>query len=224
MSSVLIFGASGLVGKHCVEQLLQNKNVTSIGVISRRILADDFFSSTNKIQQHIIDFELFLFEETEKATALFSQYDICLLCLGSTIKQAGSREAFARIDLDYTAQAAKLAKASGINKIGMISALGSHPQSKIFYSAVKGKAEQSLIDLNFDHCFIVRPSLILGSREEMRIGEDLGKPLMKLISPLLIGPLKKYRAIQAKDIAKGLIKHIFNSKQKLKYLYFFDLV
>jgi len=126
--------------------------------------------------------------------------------LGTTIKKAGSKEQFEKVDYHYVMETAKLAKRYNSNKFIVITAMSSDEQSKIFYSRVKGKAEQQLQQLQLQQLIIVRPSLILGDRNEVRFGESIAAKLSTWLSFIFKGKMKKYKPIQAKDIAISMFK------------------
>jgi uncharacterized protein YbjT (DUF2867 family) len=124
--------------------------------------------------------------------------------LGTTIKKAGSQEAFRKVDYDYVVNFAKVAEQVGAQKLLVISALGADSQSSIFYNRVKGEMEDTLRGLKIPQIEIFQPSLILGDRKEVRRGEELMQKISPVLNALLVGPLKKYRAISATDIARAM--------------------
>jgi len=140
--------------------------------------------------------------------ALKASVFIC--CLGSTIKKAGSKEAFYKVDHDYVMTFARLAEKAQAQKLLIISAMGADAKSRFFYNRVKGEMERDLRSLQIPQIEIFRPSLILGERKEARAGEALGQKLSPMMNALMIGSLKKYRAITAIDIAKAMSIAVFN--------------
>lgn len=132
--------------------------------------------------------------------------------LGSTIKQAGSRERFRDIDYKLTIKAAKIAKKQGVRKFILVSAAGASPHSKFFYNRVKGDLEQELIELGFNILAVLRPSLILGSRSESRPGETLGKIFLEPIRHLFTGPLSGLRPVHYTEIAKTIVTLVHEQK------------
>jgi uncharacterized protein YbjT (DUF2867 family) len=149
--------------------------------------------------EHVIDFERL--ESAEDA--LFGDDLYC--CLGTTIKAAGSQAAFRRVDHDYVLALARRAVAAGTARLFLVSALGADARSRVFYSRVKGEAEDAVAALPFRAVHIVRPSLLLGRRQESRPAERVGQWLGRLAAPLFIGPLAPYRAIEAADVAAALV-------------------
>lgn len=192
--SVCVAGSTGLVGQELLALLEKIDMVKEVKALSRRPIG----KLPAKTENFIVNFDQLLAQKT----ALKAQVFIC--CLGSTIKQAGSEEAFRKVDYDFVVNFAKLAESVGADKFLVVSAMGANSKSSYFYNRVKGEMEETLYKLNIPQIEIFRPSLILGERKHKRPGENFGKMLSPLLKPLLVGPLKKYRAIKASDIAKAL--------------------
>ncbi len=125
-------------------------------------------------------------------------------CLGTTIKAAGSKAAFERVDYHMVVDFARATHAAGARRCFVVSSLSADPRSPIYYSRVKGRAEQALHEVGFDSLHIVRPSLLLGQRGEHRPGEALAQRVAPLIGPLMRGGLAKYRPVEARDVARAL--------------------
>lgn len=126
------------------------------------------------------------------------------ICLGTTIKKAKTKEAFRKVDYEYVVEAGKLANAAKVENVLVISAMGADSKSKFFYSRVKGEMEETLKQLELNSLHIFRPSLLLGERNELRIGEKVSGKLISIFKFLLIGPLRPYRAIHAKKVATAM--------------------
>lgn len=135
--------------------------------------------------------------------------DDAFCCLGTTIKQAGSRAAFRAVDHAAVLAFAWAARRSGATRFFLVSALGAHAHSRIFYNRVKGETEQALEVLDFSTLAIFRPSLLLGARRHSRPGERIGKVIMWLAEPLLLGRLRQYRAIEAEVVARAMLRCSF---------------
>jgi len=193
--TALIVGASGLVGSELLKLLVDNETYTEIHVLVRRTLG----SISPKIIEHMINFE-----ELENFE-INSQVDQIFCTLGTTIKKAKSKENFRKVDYDYVLALGKKAKQWNAQKFLLVSSLGANSKSRIFYSRVKGEIEQALKDLKLDQLFIFRPSLLLGNRKEHRAGEKTAINVYKVINPLFFGPFKKYKGIEAKQVAKGML-------------------
>lgn len=188
---ILLAGATGLVGSLCLRRLLADPAFDRVVVLTRRPLDAQFGHS--KLEQHVVDFA-----RLEKARALF-KVDKVMCTLGTTIKQAGSRERFREVDYHYPLQLGRLGLEQGARHFLLVSALGANANSGVFYNLVKGEVEVQLRALAYPRLTIVRPSLLLGERHEFRLGEEVGKRLAFLMPG-------KYRPVQADDVAKVLVE------------------
>lgn len=126
--------------------------------------------------------------------------------LGTTIRKAGSQEAFRKVDYEYILALARWAKARGADDFRLVSSVGAEPTASNFYLRVKGETERDLATVGFRSLQIFRPGVLLGERQESRPGESLGKALSLALRPLLIGPLAKYRATKAADVARAMVQ------------------
>lgn len=188
--TALIIGASGLVGRELLTQLLDDERYEKVTVLVRKPLGIDH----EKLDQQRYDFDW--------KNADFIQGDELYCCLGTTIKTAGSAAAFRKVDYDYVVETAKMAVDNGISKIAVVSSMGANKNSPLLYPQTKGEMEAAVMALEFDACFIVRPSLLLGLRPELRMGELVGKLAMTAFSFAIP---KKYKAIEGKQVAKAMI-------------------
>lgn len=194
MRAAIVVGATGLTGTSLVEQLCENDEYISVTVIARRALA----FTHPKLEVKIRNFDALEEKDIEFAHELYC-------CLGTTMKKAGSREEFEKVDFEYPLTIASLAKNRGIPHMLVITAMGANESSPFYYNRVKGKLEHDLMELGLQRLSIIRPSLLVGDREEFRFGEKAGEKALKLIKPLLVGPLKRSRAIEASQVAKAMI-------------------
>ncbi|MBY0097155.1 oxidoreductase [Mesobacillus maritimus] len=192
--SALIVGATGLVGKELVDIVLNEPNYHSVTILTRKLLP----LTHPKLEQIITDFDQL--DQYQQHL----QVDDVYCCLGTTIKTAGSQDAFRKVDLTYPLELAVLTKSLGAQKFLIITAMGADPDSKVFYSRVKGEIEVELKDLGFSALHIFRPSLLLGERQEFRLGERIGVILSPVLSFLMVGSLKKYKPIHAKVVAMAM--------------------
>lgn len=195
--TALIAGASGLVGGHCLNLLLQSERYSQVISIGRR----DVPVIHPKLDQQVVDFD-----NLRKYASILAAADDVYCCLGTTIKKAGSKEAFYKVDYKYVVQLAELTSASQASQFLVVTAMGADPKAKIFYNKVKGRAEKDIQAQNFTTIHIFRPSLLLGEREEKRLGETIGAALMKPLSILMLGPLKKYKPIKGETVARAMLQ------------------
>ncbi|MGH8461458.1 MAG: NAD-dependent epimerase/dehydratase family protein [Stenotrophobium sp.] len=192
----LVAGATGLVGEQLLKQLLAGDTYTRIIVLTRRSLALE----DGRVHTVLTDFS--------KLDALGAalRADDVFCCLGTTLKTAGSKVAFERVDYHMVVDLARATRAQGAEQFLVISAAGTAANSPSFYSRVKAHMEQDVTAVGFDSLHILRPSLLLGERSEARRGERAAQILMPALSPLLLGGLKKYRAVSASDVAAAMLQ------------------
>jgi uncharacterized protein YbjT (DUF2867 family) len=198
MNSAIITGTTGLIGKHLLQQLLDNDKYTEVIIIVRRPIA----LTHPKLKQQVVDFE----ELPHVLNGLNAKHAFC--CLGTTIAKAGSKAAQFRIDHDYVINFAKACHAMGIEKFAVVSSIGANAGSSNFYLKTKGQMEEDLQSIRFKNLFILRPSILLGKRDEFRLGEKIGTIIIKLVGPFLFGSLKKYRGVHASKVAACMIKQV----------------
>lgn len=214
--SALLIGATGLVGGFVLQQILQDDYYDKVIVLTRKPLNNQH----SKLKEVVVDFtKLDEYAAEIKADIIFS-------CLGTTIKVAGSQEAFKRVDFEYPYKVAQIAKQNGATAYLLVSALGAAKDSLVFYNRVKGELEEEVSSLNYDAFHILQPSLIIGDRKEARTGEGIAQKLAPVFDALMIGGLKKYKSIKAEQIAmamvaysklndKGVFKHESDELQQL---------
>ncbi|HEX8176859.1 MAG TPA: oxidoreductase [Pyrinomonadaceae bacterium] len=191
-----MLGATGLVGGHCLELLLEDDAYLRVVSLGRR----ETGRQHPKLEEHLIDFE-----RLKDSSHLFRGDDL-FCCLGTTIKKAGSQAAFRQVDFTYPVEAARIASENGTAQFLLVSAIGADSGSRIFYNRTKGEVEEAVAKFPFRGVQIFRPSLLLGERREFRAGERMAEKAMKLFSFLLAGPLKKYRPVPARDVAAAMIR------------------
>jgi len=201
----IVVGATGFTGKFLVKQLCESKEYAAVSVIVRK----DFSYKHAKLDIQVKDFDKLEENDLDIADDLFC-------CLGTTMKKAKSKENFERVDLEYPLRIASLAKKRGIPNFHVISAVGSNKKSPFFYSQVKGRMEEGLIEIELPHLFIYRPSLLTGNRGEFRLGERLSEGVFQLLNPLLIGPFKRMRSIEGQQLAFAMYHYaIHNTKNAI---------
>lgn len=193
--SVLLVGATGLVGRECLRLLLADGGFNRIVAVARRPLSPDVRSP--KLETHIIDFDhLNEYEE-------FFSVDAIICALGTTIRQAGSRTRFRTVDYEYPLAFARLGRRRGCRHFLVVSALGANARSRVFYNRVKGELEDSLRSLGYRRLTVVRPSLLLGPRAELRLGEEVAKRVTRWLGPIVP---RAFRPVEARMVATTLVR------------------
>ena len=211
MTTSIIAGSTGLIGRNVIE-VLSNKKQSAIALTRRSIP-----NLPPNVTEMIIDFDAF-----EKVGSLPSCNNI-FICLGTTIKIAGSQENFRKVDLDYCINIAKKAKESGAETLSLISSIGANSSSKNFYLRTTGELEESIQELGFSTVNIFRPSFLVGERSEKRLVEKIAIKLAKIIDLFLIGSANKYRSVKAESLAKTMVLKV-ESKPGVNYFYFDDFL
>ena len=195
MKTALLFGASGLVGSHVLNQLIRNNNYSKIKLFVRSSID----ISDPKIEIILTDFNnLKKHREDIKG-------DDCFFCIGTTKQNSPDKNEYKRVELEVPKQIAQIAKSNSVNSFVFISSGYADPKSSGDYLKFKGQVEEELKKLNFPKLGIMRPSFLLGDRKEKRIGEKIGIFVFKLLSPLFLGPLKKMKPIHSATVAKAMI-------------------
>ncbi len=192
---LILLGATGLTGSSVLKYAIEDERVDKIICYLRKPSG----LSSPKLKEVILSNDDFLeLQQLEQADAV-----VC--CLGTTIKKAGSKEAFKRVDVEIPIHFAGIAKKEGVTTFVVQSSLGAGRGASGFYLKCKTELEKSLSELNFNSLCIVRPSLLLGNRDEFRFGEKLGEFFLSLINPILKGRFKKYKAVKAKNVARIML-------------------
>jgi uncharacterized protein YbjT (DUF2867 family) len=186
----LLAGATGLVGRHLLSLLLDDRDVAEVVALTRRPLA----TPHPKLQQGIVDFD-------QLASFVLPPVDDYYCCLGTTIAQAGSQQAFRQVDLVYPLIIARMALSAGATRCLFVSAMGADARSRVFYSRVKGEAEDELARLPFQTVYAFRPSLLAGERTQWRAGE---RAALAVAQPLSFLIPAKYRPVAAADVARAM--------------------
>ena len=196
MKTALLFGASGLVGGHLLNQLISNNNYSKIKVFVRSVPQ----ISNPKIEIIETDFNnLANHKEDIKG-------DDCFFCIGTTKQNSPDKNEYRRVELDVPKDIAQIAKSNSVNSFVFVSSGYADPNSSGDYLKFKGLVEEELKRLSFNKLGIMRPSFLIGDRKEKRVGEKVGIFIFKLLSPLFLGPLKKMKPIQSEKVAKAMIK------------------
>jgi uncharacterized protein YbjT (DUF2867 family) len=209
----LIAGATGLIGKELLALLLENPHYEQVIALVRKPLPIQH----KKLVQQLTDFD-----HLEEVSDLFRDAADVFCTLGTTIKAAKTKEAFRKVDFEYPVRLAQLAMQNGAQQFLIVTAMGANRESGIFYNQVKGQVEEELRGIGLPALHIFRPSLLLGERAESRLGEQTGSVLARVLTPLMVGGLRKYRPIHVKTVAQAMVAtaqshvkglHVYSSEE-----------
>ncbi len=206
--TAIVAGATGLVGEQLLIQLLADPAYEKVITIMRKPLA----MFNDKLEQRVIEFDSL----PGALEGLKADHGFC--CLGTTIKAAGSKERQYMIDHDYVVSFAAGCHAAGVARFAVVSSVGANAKSSNFYLRTKGEMEQDLQKIQFTGLFILQPSFLLGVRKEFRTGEKTAIAVMKVLDPLMIGNLKKYRGIQAASVAASMVRQVKSKTEGVKII------
>ncbi len=196
--TAVVIGATGLTGNLVVEELLKDNNFKMVRILVRR--------SVNIIHPKLKQ-ELVNFDDINDYTKKFGEGDVIFCCIGTTQKKVkGDKLLYEKIDFGIPINAARIGISKGFTKFLIISAIGANANSSNFYLRLKGRTENALKEFPFYNLSIFQPSIINGSRNENRTGETIAQTVMDILSFMFVGPLKKYRAIGANNIAKAMVR------------------
>jgi uncharacterized protein YbjT (DUF2867 family) len=201
--TALIVGATGLIGDILTHRLVESPTYERVKVLVRKSLNWQH----PRLQEILFDFD--------HPNGLLVQGDDIFCCLGTTMRQAGSRDAFRRVDYQYPLEVARLGLANGARQFSIVTAMGADFGSRFFYNRVKGETERDLRALNYPSLTIVRPSLLLGQRTEARLGERVGAGFMRLFAPLIPA---RYKAIEAAKVANALLQTAQQPESRVRVL------
>ena len=207
MKTAIVFGSTGLIGGHLVNQLIQDNYYTKIKVFVRSQTS----INNEKVEVINIDFNNLGNHKTEITG------DDCFFCIGTTKQNSPNRNEYQKVELDIPKEIAQIAKANSVKSFIFISSIYANPNSSGNYVKFKGLVEEELKRLNFSKLGILRPSFLMGKRKENRVGEKIGIFAFSALSPLLFGPFKKMRPISSENVAKAMIKIANSNLEKTVY-------
>ena len=196
MKTALVFGSSGLIGGHLLDQLIKNDNYNKIKL---------FVRSETVINEPKIEIIKIDFNDLENHKE-YIRGDDCFFCIGTTKQNSPDKNEYQKVELEIPKKIAEIAKTNLVNSFIFISSIYANPKSSGDYVKFKGLVEEELKKLKFSNLGILRPSFLMGDRKEKRVGEIIGVLTFRLLSPLLLGPLKKMRPINSEKVAKAMIK------------------
>lgn len=194
--TALIVGATGLIGSELLQVLLKKSEYKKVIAIVRKPLGINH----PKLEEKVIDFD-----QLDESVINFEVDDV-FSCLGTTIRKAKSQEVMRKVDVTYPLTIARLTRKMGAKQFLFVSSLSANAQSSNFYLRIKGELEEEVSQIDFDSVTIFRPSLLMGKRQEFRVGEKTAEVFYTALSVFFIGPLKKFKAIQGTTVANAMFK------------------
>eukprot|EP01090_Pellita_catalonica_P018536 TRINITY_DN6029_c0_g1_i1.p1 TRINITY_DN6029_c0_g1~~TRINITY_DN6029_c0_g1_i1.p1 ORF type:complete len:324 (-),score=91.47 TRINITY_DN6029_c0_g1_i1:31-1002(-) len=213
--SALVFGATGAIGRALIAELMEEEKYCKVYPVGRRetkfILhsskeGDEGISGNDRLQQIVVDYDSLSKDHIVEKGKLSDDVAItsAFCCLGTTIKKAGSAEAFKKVDYDYVVNSAKASRDLGVEHFSIVTSIGADKSSSMLYPKTKGEAEDALKKLKFPNLSIFRPSLLITDRNESRWGEYVAQMVMPAISWMFVGGFRKYREISVESVALAL--------------------
>jgi uncharacterized protein YbjT (DUF2867 family) len=196
-----VIGATGLVGKQLVKQLLENENFGKVRIFVRRSTGIQH----PKLEQQIVDFG------KAESWAKKLTGDVLFSALGTTLKQAGSKEKQYEVDFTFNLNFAQKANANGIKNFVLVSSIGANPKSSIFYTRIKGELDDEVANLDFKNLVILRPSSLTGDRDETRWMEKMSIPIARFVTQFIF---RKYRPISDETVAQAMINAVLKPDPK----------
>ena len=210
MKKAILFGASGFIGSHLLDELLSNPDYDQVTAVVRRALPSDAHVSSAKLRTLIGDFRTLPNLRADLVA------DEVFIALGTTKKQSPKREDYYRVDHDYPVLAAKIAKENGAKSVFIVTAVGADPDSILPYIKTKGETERDIKALDFQHTHIFQPSMIVGNRKEKRAMEKTLIKAWLMVDPLFVGVLDRFKGIDGKDVATAMMNAAKNQTDKVK--------
>jgi len=201
--TAIVFGGTGLVGRALIDELVKSDDYDVIKAFIRSRIN---IQQASKINAFIVDFG------DIESFARHIRGDDLYICIGTTIKKAGSVKRMEETDRDLPVKISAIACKNGVRRVAVVSSIGANAGSASYYLRIKGEMEKGISEQDFESLAILRPSLLLGEREEQRMGEKAGKIIMKFLGIFLTGKLRKYRGIEARSVAKAMIHILGKSK------------
>jgi uncharacterized protein YbjT (DUF2867 family) len=192
--TALLAGATGLIGSQLLPLLLASDRYSRVIVIGRRPVS----LTHPKLESHVINFD-----ELASSSKLLVADDV-YCCLGTTMKQAGSREAFRKVDFSYPLALAAICRELGAKQFSLVSAMGANRESRFFYNRIKAEAEDAISSVDYKSIHIYRPSLLRGPRRNRRVGESVGNAFGTLLGFMMP---KRYRPIKSIKVARAMLSY-----------------
>jgi uncharacterized protein YbjT (DUF2867 family) len=196
--TAVVLGATGLVGSILLQKLLNDDDFSKVIALTRKL---------SEIPHRKLENKVVNFNNPEELRNSFDFADVIFCSVGTTQKKVhGDQEAYRKVDFDIPLTIARIGKEKGVKQFILVSSIGANTGSNNFYLRLKGEIENAISEVGYESLYIIRPSMLLGKRDEFRLGENIGQAVMRSASFLFFGPMKKYYPVQAKDVAGAMIE------------------
>lgn len=210
MKTAILFGATGFIGSHLLDDLLNNPDYGQVIVVVRKPIPSTTLANHAKLKTLIGDFRTLPSLKAELVA------DEVFIALGTTKKHTPDPKEYYQVDHDYPVLAAKIAKENGAKSVFIVTSVGADANSNFFYIKTKGETERDIEALGFQHTHIFQPSMIVGNRKEERAMEKTIIKVWKMLDPVFIGGLHRYKGIDGKDVARAMMNAAKNQTTKVK--------
>ncbi|NIY93522.1 NAD(P)H-binding protein [Vibrio diazotrophicus] len=207
---LIIAGASGLVGSSCLNIALNEHALEHIFTLSRKPLPPEILSAANGKLTQLIDAELSIKHWEERDT----RPQLGIIALGTTLKQAGSKQGLEKVDFELVSHVAQQMKLLGVERLAVVSSYGAHARSRSHYLRCKGRMEETIRQIGFTHVTFVRPGPLVGKRAITRPDEVLLQNFMRVGKYLLFGKLRNLIPITAEVVARSMLYSLFDTESK----------
>lgn len=214
--TAVVLGATGLIGSQLIPQLLSGNTFTKIIVLTRRPIEQQHARLINKVIN---------FANTGEIQNSWEKADVIFCAIGTTQKKVKGDEAtYRKIDYDIPVNTARIAREKGAEQYILVSAAGANAKASNFYLRLKGEVEEAISATGFKSVYLLRPSVLLGRRNEPRMGESIAKFVMNSVSVLLAGALRKYRPIHSSNVAKAMVAAAIEKKEGVHVLHYDEML
>lgn len=214
--TAVVLGATGLIGSQLIQQLLLENTFTQIIVLTRRPFEQHNIKLVNKVIN---------FNNIREIQNSFEHADVIFCAIGTTQKRVkGDETAYRKIDYDIPVNTAKIAYEKGVKQFILVSSAGANVKASNFYLRLKGEVEEAISSTGFKSVYLLRPSLLLGRRNELRSAESISKSVMSIVSFLLIGSLRKYRPIHSLNVAQAMATAANEKKEGVYVLHYDEMM
>jgi uncharacterized protein YbjT (DUF2867 family) len=214
--TAVVLGATGFIGRHLISELVNDPAFSKVRLLVRKAIVYEH----EKVEVAVTDFS-----KMEDYKARLGTGDSIFCCIGTTMKKVqGDKAAYRKIDFDIPVNAATIGRQAGFTRYILVSSVGANASASNFYLQLKGQVEEAIAVVGFKALHIFRPSMLMGDRQEARMGESIAKGLMHVVSPLMFGKLSKYKGVHGKVVAKSMVEAAKSKMVGVKVYEYNDII